>query len=39
MDGILIMNKFEHRMQISLRNPKIAYNTDHVCNIPLRELN
>ncbi len=38
MAGILCMYKIEHRMQICQRNPRIACSTDHVSNIPLREL-
>jgi hypothetical protein len=38
MAAILCMDKIEHRMQICLWNPRIAYSTDHFCNIPLREL-
>jgi hypothetical protein len=37
--AILCMYKIEHRMQICLRTPRIACSTDHVSNIPLRELN
>ncbi len=33
------MYKIEHRMQICQRNSRIACSTDHVSNIPLRELN
>jgi hypothetical protein len=32
------MYKIEPRMQICLRNPRIAYSTDLFSNIPLREL-
>jgi hypothetical protein len=39
MAAILCMDKIEHRMQICLRNPRFACSTDHVGNIPLRELN
>jgi hypothetical protein len=39
MAALLCMYKIEHRMQICLRNPIIAGSTDHVVNIPLRELN
>jgi hypothetical protein len=39
MAAILCLYKIEHRMQICLRNPIIASSTDHVGNIPLRELN
>jgi hypothetical protein len=39
MAAILCMYKIEHRMQICLRNPRIACSTDYVSNIPLRELN
>jgi hypothetical protein len=39
MAAILCIYKIEHRMQICLRNPIIACSTDHVGNIPLRELN
>ncbi len=39
MAAILCMYKVEHRMQICLRNPRIACSTDHVNSIPLRELN
>jgi hypothetical protein len=37
--AIICMYKIEHRMQICLRNPRIACSTDRVSNIPLRELN
>jgi hypothetical protein len=37
--AIFFMYKIEHRMQICLRNPRIACSTDHVSNVPLRELN
>jgi len=30
--------KIEPRMQICQRNPRIACSTDHISNIPLREL-
>jgi hypothetical protein len=39
MAAILCQSKIEHRMQIFLRNPRIACITDHVTNIPLREIN
>ncbi len=39
MAAILWLHKIKHRMQICLRNPRIAGSTDHVCNLPLRELN
>jgi hypothetical protein len=39
MAALLCMYKIEHRMQICLRNPIIADSSDHVGNIPLRELN
>jgi hypothetical protein len=39
MAAILCMNKIEHHTHICLRNPRIACSTDHVNNIPLRELN
>jgi hypothetical protein len=39
MAALLCMYKIEHRMQICLRNPILAGSTDHVGNIPLRELN
>jgi hypothetical protein len=39
MAAILCMYKIEHRMQICLLNPRIACSTEHVGNIPLRELN
>jgi hypothetical protein len=39
MAVLLCMYKIEHRMQICLRNPRIACSTDHVGNIPLRKLN
>jgi hypothetical protein len=38
MAATLCMYKIEHRIQICLRNPRIACSTDHVCNIPLRGL-
>ena len=39
MAALLCLYKIEHRMQICLRNQIIAGSTDHVGNIPLRELN
>jgi hypothetical protein len=39
MASFLCMYKIEHRMQICLRNPIIAFSTDLVGNIPLRKLN
>jgi hypothetical protein len=39
MAANLCIYKIEHRMQICLRIPIIACSTDHVGNIPLRELN
>ncbi len=40
MAVVLCMYKIEHRMQIGLRNPRIACSTDqYFGNIPLRELN
>jgi hypothetical protein len=38
MAAILYMYKIEPRMQICLRNPRIACSTDRFSNIPLREL-
>jgi hypothetical protein len=38
MAVILCLYKIEHRLQICLRNPRIACSTDHVSNIPLGEL-
>jgi hypothetical protein len=37
--AILGMYKIEPLMQICLRNLRIACSTDHVSNIPVRELN
>jgi hypothetical protein len=39
MAAILCLYKTEHRMEICLRNRRIASSTDHVSNIPLREFN
>ncbi len=39
MAAFLGMKKIEHRMQICLRNQRIACCTDLVDNIPLRKLN
>jgi hypothetical protein len=39
MAVFLCMYKIEHRMQIYLRNPIIAWSTDLVGSIPLRKLN
>ncbi len=38
MAAIICMYKIKPRMQICLRNPRIASSTDHYNSIPLREL-
>ncbi len=38
MAAIICMYKIEHRIQIYLRNPKIACSTDHVSNTARDEI-